>query len=68
MNHLEIPTVANYFTSNLNSKESIGSIIRLLTNLIHINPHNQRFFEINFKYLYACMSLTHIDPEQQTMR
>lgn len=46
----------------------MGSILRLLSNLIHINPTNQKFFEVNFKYLYYCMCLTHIDPEQQTMR
>lgn len=43
-------------------------MLRLLSNLIHINPHNQKFFEQHFKYLYACMSLTQIDPDQQTMR
>ena len=44
------------------------SIIRMLSNLVHINEVAQKYFEENIKYFRIIMSLTHEFESQLTMK
>jgi hypothetical protein len=44
------------------------SILRLLTNLVHINHRAQIPFEVEPKYLHMILSLTHDSVSQATMK
>lgn len=43
-------------------------LLRLLTNLVHINHRSQVPFEKDPKYLHMIMSLTHDSVSQATMK
>lgn len=44
------------------------SVLRLLTNLVHINQRSQVPFEEEPKYLHMVLSLTHDSVSQATMK
>jgi hypothetical protein len=60
--------MAEYLNHNLNSIESLGWILHLLSNMIHINLRNKKSYDTHLKYLYAFMFLAHIYYEHQTMK
>jgi hypothetical protein len=55
-------------SGNMIEDGQLTSIVRILSNLVHINEEAQKYFEDNLEYFRMIMSLTHESEAQMTMK
>lgn len=67
-NTIEATEIKALKLDRLLSNGQLVSILRLLTNLVHINHRAQIPFEKDPKYLHMILSLTHDSVSQATMK